>query len=255
MEYDISKSEELKKELQNKVLDLAESFKQNPQDIAEYLKFTSRFYNYSSRNTMLIYMQNMGAMYCNSFKGFKDMGYSVKRGEHGMKILVPTIKTYLHTDNGLIPLSKATAEQKQAYKLNKIEAEQKLYFKVGTVFDITQTNCPKEDYPKFLDIGYSSEQHAKIYNTLKKFCEEKLNCPVHENAFESVALRGYYAPKGLPQKFVVRFCFPAKGLPANFVVRFCFPVPPWDRKTKSRTCRTELLRLLRRSTARFLLLC
>ncbi len=192
MTYDPSKSEELKKEMQQKVIDLAKNFVQNPQEIAEYLKFSSRFYNYSTRNSMLIYSQNQGARYCNSFKAFKDMGYSVRRGEHGMKILVPTVKTYLHIGDNLVPLSKATAEQKKDYKLNQIQAEQKLHFKVGTVFDITQTNCPKNDYPKYFDLGYSSEQHAQIYNTIKNYCEQNLNCPVYENAFNSVKLRGYY---------------------------------------------------------------
>ena len=191
---DASKAEEVKKELQQKVIVLAENFKQNPQDIADYLKFSTKFYNYSSRNTMLIYQQNPGAVFCNSYKSYQDMGYSVKRGEHGMKILVPTYKTYLKIDGALIPLSNATAEQKKAYKDNKIESTQKLIFKVGTVFDIAQTNCPVEDYPKYFDLGYSSEQHAQIYNTLKKFCEDKLNCPVNENAFSSVRLRGYYDP-------------------------------------------------------------
>lgn len=192
--FDASKSEERKSEMQKEVINLAESFKENPQNFAEYLKFSSQFYNYSARNSMLIYTQNKGARYCNSFKAFKDMGYSVKSGEHGMKILVPTVKTYLHIGDNLIPLSKATTEQKAAYKLHQIQSEQKLYFKIGTVFDITQTNCPKEDYPKYLDLGYSSKQHAQIYDSIKKFCEEKLNCPVYENNFNSVVLRGYYIP-------------------------------------------------------------
>ncbi len=192
--FDASKSEERKSEMQKEVINLAESFKEKPQNFAEYLKFSSQFYNYSARNSMLIYTQNRGARYCNSFKAFKDMGYSVKSGEHGMKILVPTVKTYLHIGDNLIPLSKATTEQKNAYKLQQVQSEQKLYFKIGTVFDITQTNCPKEDYPKYLDLGYSSKQHAQIYDSIKKFCEEKLNCPVYENAFSSVNMRGYYEP-------------------------------------------------------------
>lgn len=62
---------------------------------------------------MLIYQQNPGAMFCNSYKAYQDMGYSVKRGEHGMKILVPTIKTYLNIDGSPVPLSKATKNRKR----------------------------------------------------------------------------------------------------------------------------------------------
>lgn len=191
---DASKAEEMKKDLQQKVIDLAENFKQNPQDIADYLIFSSQFYNYSSRNSMLIRSQNPGAILCNSYKQYQNMGLQIKKGEHGMKILVPTYKTYLKIDGDLVSLSNATAEQKKAYKENKIESTQKLFFKVGTVFDISQTNCPVKDYPKYLDLGYKSEQHAQIYNTMKNFCEQQLNCPVHENAFSSVNMRGYYEP-------------------------------------------------------------
>lgn len=191
---DASKSEEMKKELQQKVIDFAVSFKQNPQDIAEYLRFSSQFYNYSSRNSMLIRSQNPGAVFCNSYKQYQDMGLQIKKGEHGMKILVPTYKTYLKIDGDFVPLSNATAEQKKAYKENKIESTQKLFFKVGTVFDISQTNCPIENYPKYLDLGYKSEQHSQIYSILKNYAENTLHCPVHENAFSSVNMRGYYEP-------------------------------------------------------------
>ena len=193
MVYDASKSEEQKKEMQKKVIDIAENFKGNAQDFAEYLKFSSKFYNYSARNTMLIYYQNSGACFCNSYKTYKDMGYQVKRGEHGMKILVPTLKTFLNINDSWISLSQATTEQKALYKQGKIQSQQKLYFKIGTVFDISQTNCPKEDYPKYLDLGYSSVHHAEICDTIKKFCEENLHCPVYEGYFNSVSLRGYYS--------------------------------------------------------------
>ena len=151
MVYDASKSEEQKKEIQKKVIDIAENFKENAQDFAEYLKFSSKFYNYSARNTMLIYSQNPGACFCNSYKTYKDMGYQVKRGEHGMKILVPTLKTFLNINDSWTSLSQATTEQKALYKQGKIQSQQKLYFKIGTVFDISQTNCPKKDYPRYFD--------------------------------------------------------------------------------------------------------
>lgn len=190
----IQKSEEIKQELEAKIKDIAESFRANPEDIAEYLKFSSQFYGYSSRNTMLIYQQNEGARFCGSFKKFKDMGYSVQKGQHGMKILVPTIKTYLEIDDNRVPLSRATKEQKAAYKRGEIKGYQKLYYKVGTVFDIAQTNIPKEDYPKYLGIGKSSEQHKQLYDLLVKYNSEKLDVQVRENQLQSVALRGYYDP-------------------------------------------------------------
>ncbi len=192
--FDPRKSEKAKEELQSKVLSLAENFKQDPQEMFEYLAWSTRFYNYSTRNTMLIFSQNSGAKFCNSYKTYSDMGYQVKRGEHGMKILVPVEKTFLNINDELIPLSLATKEQIKLYKEHKIKTTKKLFYKIGTVFDIAQTDCPKSDYPKYLDLGYSSEQHLQLYKVLKNYAEEKLHCTVNENAFSSVTLRGYFDP-------------------------------------------------------------
>lgn len=188
-------AEERKQELNNKVLEYAKNFELDHNKLQEYLAFQSRFYRYSSKNTILIQMQNQGALFCGSFKYFKDKGYSVKKGEKAMQILVPTLKTFLKfSEDDIVPLSDASKEQKQAYKDGKVETFKKLYFKVGSVFDISQTDCPKTDYPKLLDIGYKSEEHAKLFNSLKEFSEKELNCPVEVDAYSSVAMRGYYNP-------------------------------------------------------------
>lgn len=190
----IAQAEERKKELSNRVLECAKSFTQNPENIMEYLRFQSKFYRYSVKNTMLIQSQNPTASFCGSFKHFKDKGYSVKKGEKSMQILVPTIKTFLKLPNEeTIALSEATKQQKADYKVGKIESYQKRYFKIGNVFDISQTDCPKSDYPKHLDLGYSSKQHAELFKVLKNFSQEKLNCPVHEGAYSSVTYRGLYS--------------------------------------------------------------
>lgn len=183
-----------KQDLENTIKDITHNFHTKPEDMAEFLKFSSRFYNYSARNTMLIYKQNKGALFCGSFKRFKDMGYSVLKGQHGMKVLVPTQKTYLEIGGKLVPLSVATKSQKAAYKRGEIKAQKKLLFKVGTVFDIAQTNIPKSDYPKYLGIGVSSDRHKELYDLLVSYNRDKLNVPVKENQLQSVALRGYYAP-------------------------------------------------------------
>lgn len=45
----------------------------------------------STVNTMLIKMQNQYATYVGSYKHFKDIGYNVRRGQHGYTILVPVV--------------------------------------------------------------------------------------------------------------------------------------------------------------------
>ena len=43
--YDPAKSEQTKEEMKQKVIELAKNFKDNPQNMIEYLQFSTRFYN------------------------------------------------------------------------------------------------------------------------------------------------------------------------------------------------------------------
>lgn len=61
------------------------------------------------------------------------------------------------------------------------------------MFDISQTNCPIEDYPKLLSIGYDSKDHAKAYDQLVEFAENFLNCSVSSSKMP-LSLRGTYSP-------------------------------------------------------------
>ena len=128
--------------------------------MAELFAFGSKFYKYSPRNTMLILNQNRGAEFVASFQGWKNLGYSVKRGEHGLNILVPVDVTYLRNGTGKddwVQLRNATPELKRQYELGNVESQKMRFYKVGTVFDIAQTNMPVEEYPKYFNMGISSE--------------------------------------------------------------------------------------------------
>lgn len=192
--YNSNEAEKFKNEMEQKVLDISKNFSQNPDELLEYLKFSQKFYEYSSRNKKLIYSQNRGAELCGSYQSFQEMGYQVQKGEKGMKILVPVTKKFLIIDDKMIPLNRATVQQKEMYNNGTIKCEKKLVFKYGNVFDIAQTDCPKEDYPKILDLGYSSEQHSQLCNVLKEYSNEVLNCIINEDDFSSVNHRGYYSP-------------------------------------------------------------
>ena len=49
---------------------------------------------------MLIFKQNPYASYVQSYQAWKEMGYSVLSGEHGLKILVPVKATTLKLEDG-----------------------------------------------------------------------------------------------------------------------------------------------------------
>lgn len=176
----------------------AEKFVQDPKALIEYLEFSSRFRQYSANNRMLIMMQNRGAAFCLPFAAWKKEGYSVNHGEHGLMLFVPVqLKTIIDDSNNAIPWSKASEELKKRASAGELKIKSRLSFKIGTTFDITQTDFPTEDYPKILGLGHTSDEHAKIYDALKEHCKEIMGCPVvdTEDAIKSAGvLKGFYDP-------------------------------------------------------------
>ena len=105
-----------------RIHDLAKILSGHSRTDSRVLDFGAKFYQYSARNTMLIYKQNRGATFVQSFKNWKDMGHPVKRGEHGLNILVPVQCTLIKDDGAYIPLREATKEQKELFKAGKLES-------------------------------------------------------------------------------------------------------------------------------------
>lgn len=65
---------ELTKEENLKIIqNIVNNFKEDPEKILEFIDFQSRFYNYSTHNTILIYAQNPGALFVGSFAAIKKV--------------------------------------------------------------------------------------------------------------------------------------------------------------------------------------
>lgn len=171
------------------------SFQDNPENITEYLRFAARFPSYSPRNTMLIYAQNPHAVFVQSFQAWKEKEAAfVKKGEHGLSIFVPVLVTVLETEEGPVQLKYASKEQKEAYKRGEIKGETETRFRLGTVFDISQTTFPPERYPELFHMGYESSQHGRICTAVEKYSGRELQIPVLYHSLGSISLRGYYNP-------------------------------------------------------------
>lgn len=171
---------------------ISQSYTTNPEEIAEILQFAAGFYKYSINNTELIMSQNRGATYVQSFEAWKKMDAHVKKGERGLKIWVPVRSTILYPPGEKpVPYSDATNEQKLDYESGIIPGKSSLHYKIGTVFDVSQTDFPVEKLPVFYSMGYSSEDHALISAGLIDFCAEN-GCEVKREDLSSVSLRGFY---------------------------------------------------------------
>lgn len=174
------------------IKDISINYFMNPETIAEFFSFSSRFYNYSYRNNMLIKKQNPHAVFVQSFSAWKKMGYSVKKHEKGIKIIVPVKETILLLDDkNTIYLRNATPTQREEYKKGTIKSYTSTSFETGNVFDISQTTFPPEKYPELFSVGYPSEMHYSITQGLKDFSSQ-IGVDVKEENLNSISLRGKF---------------------------------------------------------------
>lgn len=185
-------NEQKKQEADVRIQKLAESFEQDPAAIAEYLQFRGRFHQYSNRNMMLAYCQNPAAQYLGSFSFYREQGYTIRKGEHGMTILAPIVYKEYRTSRHSIwrPLNKSTPpEDRIMVRSGAYESRDTLTgWRTTTVFDITQTTCPPEDYPRLMGYGYQSTPHAILYQQMQGLCAQ-VGRPVREAALPA-NLRG-----------------------------------------------------------------
>lgn len=141
---------QIEREITHSVWQKIVEFQEQPENILELVEFIQSFYQYSTRNRALIYVQNPDAIALGSYGFFKKQGYPVRKGEHGIKILAPNmVKTFTNAESEEKLVKDATPTEKKQIKAGKLKTSQHVSgFRNITVFDVTQTDLPKEDYPK-----------------------------------------------------------------------------------------------------------
>lgn len=93
------------------------------------LQIMSQFHHYSFNNCILILSQSPFATRVASFQTWKKLGYPVKKGENGIRILVPIPYTYQ---------KEKTSVNNNGAVVQETEDIRGLTFRIGTVFDISQ---------------------------------------------------------------------------------------------------------------------
>jgi antirestriction protein ArdC len=128
----------------------------------EFLAFSSRFYNYSLNNQLLIWAQKPTATFVAGFNTWKKMGRYVKKGERGIKILAPMrFKATKTNDDG----------EEEEIEFNR--------YQTVFVFDISQTEGDKE-IPTLQEFVKTVPGETELYEMMKKVSpfpvEELENC-------------------------------------------------------------------------------
>lgn len=170
-----------------------------PENLKELLNYMSKFYNYSLRNASLIQEQFEGAFAVGSYAFWKEKGFTVNKGEKGIKILVPNkLSDYFINEKGEeVKLKDATKEEKKLIEQGEIEVRQgKLIFNQGYVFEVSQTNAKAEDLPEIFPNRWL-EGEVKNYDLMYKSMEniaKKIGVKIIEPKDELGAVKGVSYP-------------------------------------------------------------
>lgn len=194
------------KETSQKAMDQLENYFETPENINEYLSFQSQFYKYSSRNQLLIANQYQGAMAVASYKKWQELGCNVNKGEKALKVLVPQErKTFIREENNKkvnVPIKQATKDEKEKIKNNEIKINKQITFVKGNVFDIQQTNLPKEKYPQILqELRGEVPNYEEKMNNLKAIAES-MNITTQMSKDSMEGAKGFYAENQKGDKII-----------------------------------------------------
>ena len=163
-EKDSNKKENLEKDIKNILTDLkkqAISRFSSESDLKKFLDNMVNFNNYSLNNQYLIWLQKPDSKYVTSFNAFSKMGYYINKGEKGIKILFPVFLKFIKVDTNdsqfkIKPIYLLTEEELKKLKDKEDNSvtfykEKATYFKVGNVFDVSQTTMPFEEIDSSLN--------------------------------------------------------------------------------------------------------
>ena len=182
--------------LTSEIKNIAATYQFDPELLTDYLAFKAQFYQYSPTNTMLIHLQNPHATFVGSYTFWKNKGYGIKKGQHHIKISRPIETSRFPKEiNGKTvwtDIKYASSEEKAKIAEGKLEIKKTTKFIPHQVFDISQTTCPVEDYPKFYNMGHPDMEQNQLYECVKQYAKE-CGFTVTEEDLSSISLHGYYS--------------------------------------------------------------
>lgn len=158
---------EMFKKIEKGVADVFES-----ENFKEYLRFCSKFTNYSLNNTLLIAMQKPDASLVAAFGKWKSLGRYVKKGEKGIEILAPV--SYKTSVKKEVPETdefgnKVYNDDGTEKTVTKSEIAKQLSFKKIHVFDVSQTEG--KELPTLMDElqgEFDEERKEAIFKGVRK---------------------------------------------------------------------------------------
>lgn len=181
--------------LRQEIKEMCDRFKRDPAQYMEYLSFAGRFYQYSARNRMLIYMQNPYSTFVASRTAWNQKEAHILPDQQlkGINILKPVTAELIKRENTWVAVRMATNEEREKIAKGELKIYEKTRFAIAKVYDISQTDFPKDRYPEIYSMGQKSMDHAEVYACVKELAQAS-GIAVKEEQLPSISLHGYYSP-------------------------------------------------------------
>lgn len=181
-----------KKTQKEKIQELTERLEKGVKEVFEsgayenYLKVMSKFHRYSYRNSVLIWMQNPDATYVAGYDAWKnDFNRFVKKGEKGIRIIVPTEYKVQKEQQKFDHTTKLPIVDGIGQPVMETVEVKRTGFMATTVFDISQTEG--EELPELVK---KLDGKVKNYDEFMKAIEMVSPVPI---LFEKIGVSdGYY---------------------------------------------------------------
>lgn len=159
----LERTKELTDRLEAGIQDLLQSDKYK-----EYLKSMSQFHRYSTRNTLLIHIQNPNATRVASFKKWQnDFNRQVKKGEKSIRIFAPIVKKEKREFDKIDPVTQTPMLDKDGKVITEELESESLRFKLVPVFDVGQTYG--EPLPEIIEnLAGDVTQYEAFLDTLRE---------------------------------------------------------------------------------------
>ncbi|MDO9491986.1 hypothetical protein [Acetobacterium sp.] len=148
------------------LLDLHDGFDSDPQKLADFIQFSTRFQQYTTKNQQLIFAQNANAIQVANVHDLLENGIKVSEGENPIQVFVPN------------------------------DGKEGPRFVMGSIYDIAQTDLPESEYP---DIKNSQEMvdNPMLTTGILEYCAKNIKP-------NSNGLEGQYERQGVALMLLAR---------------------------------------------------
>lgn len=168
-----------------------EQTSKTPDGILGLLKLGSQFGNYSVTNALAIRKQDSKAQFVATYRQWQKLGYRVKDYQHSIKVWTPIARSCFERDHKLVDVRNATPAEHAGILNGALLVSQHTAYRAGLVYDITQTNCPKQEYAQVTGNQYAQMGPELLYSSLQDFVT-KHGFEIEESNAAATAITGGY---------------------------------------------------------------